>query len=55
MEEEWEVVVSEDDNQVRRLEVTGGWLYQVQCGRYISPGMSTWAPLWHPPVFVADS
>jgi hypothetical protein len=55
-EGEWEVINDADFERVRRIAVTGGWLYQVEnCGRSESEehGASVIHHSgWHPPVFV---
>jgi hypothetical protein len=55
----WELVVDDYAHSVRRLDVPGGWIYQVQDGRKYTSSPGTVGrqsddgyPTWFPPVFV---
>lgn len=53
---QWEIIVDDRSQSVRRLAVPTGWIYQTQngreyntvygtCGRETDPGHPTWGPL----------
>lgn len=55
---EWKIVREKED-QIRRIRVPGGWLYQIQNGRTYSTAPGTCSrdndrgtPTWFPPYFV---
>ena len=55
---EWEMVCSEEQREVRRISVPGGWLYQIG-DRTVHAGQSgetdEWSTGWSAPVFVSDA
>ena len=55
----WEQYASGSDgnDNVRRLRVPGGWLYQVEHHAFVDPVEARpghWIHGWHAPVFVPD-
>jgi hypothetical protein len=61
MSDQWEIVVDDHSQSVRRLAVPGGWIYQTQDGRKyhsiagtIGRAEDRGYPTWGPGVFVPN-